>query len=105
MRTEKVIRNLIALGLLLVALRSLIIVRADPLDNGQYTILYRQGADGLWRMNLAANHPFEIARLGAPFELEQGFACQHEAVNHFYFLLGRLYGFTLAPFPAPPGGC
>ena len=67
--------------------------------------MYRQGSDGLWRMDVSGNHPFEIARLAVPFELEQGFTCQHEAVNHFYFLLGRRYGFTLAPFPAPPEGC
>jgi len=80
-------------------------VQADPLDNDWYTVRYEQGGDGLWRMVLSANHPFEIARLGAPFELEQGFNCEYEAVNHFYALLGRLNHFTIDPFPPPPRGC
>ena len=96
---------LLATGLTLIVLGGVMIGKADPLDNGWYTIQYEQGADGLWRMNLAANHPFEIARLGNPFELQMGFPCQHEAVNHAYALLGRLKGFTAAPFPPPPGGC
>ena len=96
---------LLAIGYILIFLGGALIAKADPLDNGEYTIQYEQGADGLWRMNLAANHPFEIARLGNPFELQMGFPCQHEAVNHAYALLGRLKGFTAAPFPPPPGGC
>jgi hypothetical protein len=106
MRTKTEI-GLLALAVLLIlaGLLAVFPVKADPLDNGEYTVRYEQGADGLWRMELSANHVFEIARLGNPFELQMGFACQHEAVNHFYFLLGRLYGFTLAPFPPPPGGC
>lgn len=80
-------------------------VYADPFDNGNYQVSYAQDANGLWHMNLSFNHPAEIARLGTQAEIEQGFPCQHEAVNHFYFLLGRLYHITLAPFPAPPGGC
>lgn len=98
---------LVVLGLLLVlaGLLAALPVRADEQDNGWYDVIYRQGDDGLWRVDVSGNHPFEIARLASPAELEQGFVCQHEAVNHFYFLLGRLYGITLAPFPPPPGGC
>ena len=106
MRTKPEIGlTVIAVLLILAGLLAAFPAKADPLDNGWYTIQYEQGADGLWRMNLAANHPFEIARLGNPFELQMGFPCQHEAVNHAYALLGRLKGFTAAPFPPPPGGC
>jgi hypothetical protein len=98
---------LAVVGILLIiaGLLALTPVRADEEDNGEYQVSYRQGDDGLWRMDLSANHLNEIYRLAAPFELEMGFVCQYEAVNHFYYLFGRLYGITLAPFPAPPNGC
>lgn len=96
----------IGLVLLIAGLLTLIqTAGATPLDDGQYQVSYVQQSNGQWVMDLRANHPAENARLGTAAELEQAFPCQHQAVNHFYFLLGRLYGFTLAPFPAPPGGC
>lgn len=92
---------IVVLGLLILVNR----VGATPNDDGQYIVRYVQGGDSLWRMDLSGNHPFEIARLGVPFELEQGFTCQHEAVNHFYSLFARLNRIALLPFPPPPGGC